>query len=206
MSETLLSDHDAGAPVPLGRVIGRVSRTLRPERIGAGALAELRRMNWREFPLGFWRFYLEHAPIEWREPAGRPDDRIDLAWAGVLRAMAEAAPDPHVPNNSLGAALAETGYAEMRFVRYLRADGEELARETRIAAAWLARKGRKADWRAPAELVLGRIGRLGRGVLRPDRVAHRLARRVLRPDRVAHRLARDYFAAQAAASRTSDRS
>lgn len=196
MSETLLSDRDAGrdagAPVPLGSAIGRVSRALRPERIGAGALAELRRMNWREFPPGFWRFYLEHAPIEWREPAGGPADRIDLAWAGLLRAMAEAAPDPHVADNSLGAALAETGYAEMRFVRYLRADGEELARETRIAAAWLARKGRKADWRAPAELVLGRIGCIHSGIRRPDRVAHRLAR--------------DYFAAQAAASRTSDRS
>lgn len=196
MSETRLSDRNAGrdadAPVPLARAIGRVSAALRPERIGAGALAELRRMNWREFPPGFWRFYLEHVPIEWREPAGGPDDRIDLAWAGVLRAMAEAAPDPHGADSAFGAALAETGYAEMRFVRYLRADGEELARETRIAAAWLARKGRKADWKAPAELVLGRIGRFGR--------------RVRRPDRAAHRLARDYFAAPAAASRTSDRS
>lgn len=192
MSETLLSDRDAGAPVPLGSAIGRVSRALRPERIGAGVLAELRRMNWREFPPGFWRFYLEHAPIEWREPAGRPVDRIDLAWAGVLRAMAEAAPDPHDADSRFGAALAESGYAEMRFIRYLRADGEELARETRIAAAWLARNGRRANWREPAELILGRIGRLGRDVRRPDCVAHRLAR--------------DYFAAQAAASRTSDRS
>lgn len=191
MSETLLSDRNAGrgadASVPLGRALGRVSAALRPERIGAGALAELRRMNWREFPPGFWRFYLEHVPIEWREPAGGPADRIDLAWAGVLRAMAEAAPDPHNADPSFGAALAKTGYAEMRFVRYLRADGEELARETRTAAAWLARNGRRASWREPAELVLGRIGRIRAGVRHPNGVTHRLAS--------------DYFRAQAAASR-----
>ena len=174
----------ADAPEFIGRVVAAVSRALDAERIGTGRLAELRRMAWREFPPSFWDFYLGNVPTAWREPEGHDDDRIDLAWAALIRAMAEAAPDPHRGAETFGAALAETGYAEARFVRFLRAEEEDLARETRIAAAWLASAGRKANWRQPAELILGRIGRLARGT------------KIRRPDTVTHRLARDYFRAK----------
>ena len=177
----------ADAPEFIGRVVAAVSRALDAERIGTGRLAELRRMAWREFPPSFWDFYLGNVPVEWREPEGRDDDRTDIAWAALIRAMAEAAPDPHRYDGAetFGAALAETGYAEARFVRFLRAEEEDLARETRIAAAWLASAGRKVNWREPAELILGRIGRLARGP------------RIRQPDTVTHRLARDYFRIQA---------
>lgn len=170
-------------PESIGRVVATISHALDAERIGTGRLAELRRMVWREFPPSFWDFYLGNVPVEWREPDGRDDDRTDLAWAALIRAMAEAAPDPHRYDGAgtFGAALAETGYTEARFVRFLRAEEEDLARETRIAAAWLAGAGRKANWREPAELILGRIGRLARGP------------KIRRPDTVTHRLARDYF-------------
>lgn len=171
-------------------VLGRVSVSLDAERIGAGPLAELRRMGWREFPPEFWRFYLKYVPPAWRGPKGCGDDKVDLAWASLLRAMAEGAPNPHCADSGFGAALAETGYAEQRFVRFLRASGEDLAREARAAAAWLARAGRGANWREPAELLLARIG----GV-----------RHVRPPRTVTHRLARGYFRAQAAASRSTER-
>lgn len=165
------------------RVVGKVSHALDATRIGAGRLAEIRRMAWREFPPGFWEFYFKHVPEQWRQPAGDDNDRADLAWAALLRAMA-AAP-PHANDPAFGAALADTGYAEARFVRFLRADGEDLAREARTAAVWLAGKGRKANWREPAELILNRIGPFGSD------------RRTSPSDVVTHRLARDYFRGQA---------
>ena len=177
----------ADAPEFIGRVVGKVSHALDADRIGAGRLAEIRRMAWREFPPGFWEFYFSHVPAQWRQRAGAgDDDRVDLAWAALLRAMA-AAPNLHANDTAFGAALADTGYAEARFVRFLRADGEDLAREARTAAVWLAGKGQKgkANWREPAELILNRIGRFGSyGGIR-------------RSDNVTNRLARDYFRAQA---------
>ena len=175
------------APEFIGRVVATISSALDAERIGTGRLAELRRMEWRKFPPSFWNFYLKIVPVEWRQPEGRDDDRVDLAWASLIRAMAEAAPDPHRydKGKAFGAVLAETGYAESRFVRFLRAEDRDLAREARTAAAWLASAGQKANWREPAELILRRIGRI---------------RHLPHPDTVTHRLARGYFRVQTASS------
>ena len=178
----------AETPESIGRVVAVISRALDAERIGAGRLAGLRRMAWREFPPSFWDFYLRNVPAAWREPEGRDQDKVDLAWASLLRAMAEAAPDPHRSDRTFGAVLAETGYAESRFVHFLRAEDRDLAREARTAAAWLAGSGQRANWREPAELILGRIGGIGRGL------------GIRHPDTVIHRLARDYFRVQAASS------
>lgn len=192
MNDIVRGELDAPAsaskPEFIGRVLTTVSHALNADRIGTGRLAELRRMAWGEFPPSFWEFYFTNVPAAWREPEDRDDNRVDLAWASLLRAMAEAAPDPHRSNEGFGAALAKTGYAESRFVRFLRAEGQDLARETRIAAAWLSGTGQKASWREPAELILGRIARGNHGLkIRP-------------PNTVTHRLARDYFRAQAATS------
>lgn len=182
MNDTAHADiqgpSSADAPEFIGQVVGIVSRKLDADRIGAGRLAEIRRMGWREFPPGFWEFYFAHVPEQWRRRAGNDDDKVDLAWAALLRAMAEAAPNPHAKDMNFGTALAETGYAEARFVRFLRAEGEELAREARTAAAWLDGKGRKANWREPAELILGHIGWFGsdRGIRSSVTVTNRLAR------------------------------
>lgn len=182
----------AGAgPKGLGTVIGSISLQLDPERIGTGTLAELRRMAWGEFPPAYWHFALCNIPEQWRVAQGEDrQHKLDQAWAAVLRAMAEGAPNPNQFAHAFGAALAETGYAEPRFVRLLRADGEDLAREVRVAALWLARAGVTANWTDPAGLVLARIGRLRRAgeAWLPE------------PEAIVHRLARDYFRAQAAQS------
>lgn len=180
----------AEAPKGLGSIIGTISLQLNAERIGSGTVAELRRMGWGEFPPAYWHFVLRHVPEEWRTFEGTPSQRLDQAWAAILRAMAEGAPDPNNFDRRFGAALAETGYAEPRFVRLLRAEGEDLAREARVAAQWLARAGVKANWTDPAGLILGRIGHLRRAgeAWIPE------------PEATVHRLARDYFRAQAAQS------
>ena len=165
----------------LGQMVATLSSHLNAERIGAGALAELRRMTGDVLPPAFWKLYLcDDVPAEWREPRGRIDARVDRAWAGLIRAMAEMAPSPHSFDQPFGEALAETGYSEDRFVRLLRAEGEDLARELRIAGAWLARAGiKKADWEQPAHLLLKGFGL---------NVKHQTA---------SHRMARDYFRAAA---------
>lgn len=177
-----LATGDSSEATRLGSVLAHVASRLRPERIGAGSLAEIRRMAPGEFPPAFWRFYFAEIPGAWREPRGVPDERIDRAWSVLLRSMAEMAPrilDFEVP---FGAALANTDYSEARFVRLIRADAEELPRALWEAAHWLAQKGRSANWKPVAEAVLGGL---------PLPVSSKKARL---------RMMRDYFRAQAARS------
>ena len=172
-------------PRSLGRVIASLSRQLNAERIGVGALAELRRMTGDLLPPAFWRLYLwDDVPVELREPRGHVDEGVDRAWAALIRAMVEMAPNPHSFEKTFGAALAETGYSEDRFVRLLRAKGDDLARELRVAGAWLSRAGVKADWERPARLLLRCLG---------PSVKHQIA---------SHRMARDYFRVAASDHRT----
>ena len=168
--------------VSLGSVVAALSRHLRAETIGTGALAELRRISDDNLPPAFWKRYLTDVPAQWREPGGQVDARIDRAWAGLIRGMVEMAPNPHSFELPFGATLAETDYSEQRFVRLLRAEGDDLAREVRIAGAWLARAGTGAvNWEQPAHLLLGRPW-LGL------HVRHTITSR---------RMARDYFGAAA---------
>ena len=168
---------EAVEPVRLGAVVAALSRSLDGGKIGAGALAELRRITEDDLPPAFWKRYLTDVAPEWREPEGRPDRRVDWAWGRLIRAMVEMAPQPHSFNRSFGEALAETEYSEPRFVRLLRAEGHDLAREARVAAAWLARADIKANWEQLAHLLLGRPW-LGL------KTHHKAA---------SHGLARDYF-------------
>ena len=166
----------------LGSVVAALSRRLHAQVIGAGALAELRRITGDDLPPAFWKRYLMDVPAEWREPKGQVDPRVDQAWAGLLRAMVEMAPNPHSFERPFGELLADTGYSEHRFVRLLRAEGNDLAREVRVAGAWLAHAGAPvANWEQPAHLLLGRpwVGL---------RVRHTITSR---------QMARDYFRATA---------
>ena len=167
-------------PIPLGRVLARIEANLAPTGVGAGPLAEIRRMTPPTLPPAFWRLYLSVVPREWREPTGSWNAQRDFAWAGLIRAMAEVAPISPVSTQSIGKALGTSGYSEARFVRLLRAEAENLSRELRVAARWLAIKGERADWLHPAKLLLGRPST----GLPVD------------PERAAHQLASDYFRAQ----------
>ena len=158
----------------LGQVIARLSRQLNAERIGTGQLAELRRMTDDDLPPAFWKRYLLDVPAEWRERGNHVNIRIDQAWAALIRAMVEMAPNPHSFDQPFGAALADTAYSENRFIRLLRAEGENLASELRVASAWLSRANVKANWEQPAHLMLRHLGL---------KVHHQIS----------HRMARDYF-------------
>lgn len=187
------SESEENSAKSLGQVLGSVSGHLDPDIIGTGLFAELRRMDWNELPPSFWHFYLSYVPAEWRELGGYPTPDLDRAWATILRAMAECGPRPLAFNLSFGAGLANTDYSEERFVRFLRANGRDFARELRVAATWLARNGVKANWVEPAELALVRLSNLRRT---SDQHWLRSA------DELIHRMARDYFRAAAAHERS----
>ncbi len=171
----------ATAPDSLGRVVARLSAYLDADRRGAGALAELRRIAEDDLPAAFWHLYLQEVPEEWREPDRHVVEKIDRAWAALIRSMVEMAPQPHAFDQPFGVALAATQYSEPRFVRLLRARGSDLMRELRVAGAWLARAGVKANWEQPAHLLLGGMS------------PRWTRQRWTRPDGVRHRMARDYF-------------
>lgn len=178
--------NDPAEPRRLGQVIATISYHLNAERIGAGELAELRRISRGELPPAFWKLYLtdDVVPPEWREPNGRPDRRVDLGWAALIRAMVEMVPNPHSFDPPFGTALAESGYSEHRFVRLLRSEGDYLAREVRTAGVWLAHKGvNAANWVQPARLLLGQYRIRG-----------------IQTKFTIHQLARNYFRAQATQS------
>lgn len=147
---------DHGEPVRLGQLLGRLSHQLHAGRVGVGSLAELRRMTRSDRPPSFWRLYLQIVPEAWREPGGRPDVRVDDVWAAIIRGMAEMAPDAQDFDRPFGTELSRAGYSESRFVRLLRAERADLAREFRVAAGWLGSKGAKADLTPVANLLLGR--------------------------------------------------
>lgn len=186
--------HDDGAPVPteaeteaaarsqspFTRPVTALSHLLTPERLGTGALAELRRMDpgGPVLPPAFWRLRFQHLPEALCRDAPEPE----RAWAVILHGMAQFPPPCHRPGreNHIGAALQETGYSEARFIRLLRAEGPGLAHECRIACRWLAVKGRAIDWEQCARFLYYRI----------TDPAGAWA------ERLSQDLARDYFAAE----------
>ena len=188
-------DVPAGEPIlapqadsrRLGQVIASISHLLSAERIGTGALAELRRITGEGLPPAFWRLYLADnvVPPYWRDRLGTSQIRVDRAWASLIRAMVEMAPIPHSFKRPFGTALAESGYSVDRFVRLVRAKEEQLAREVRIAGPWLARQGvGQVNWETPARLLLADAG----------------IRRVRREWAV-HQLQRHFFRVQATQSK-----
>jgi hypothetical protein len=159
-------------------VIRRLARRLNPDTLGSGPLAELRRMDpERTPPPAFWALMADVHP-------DRPE-RVDVAWAVIVQAMAEMAPDPHAPDAAPGLVLAETGYAEGRFVRLLRADAAAVPSEARTLARWCRVKARPINWIAFGRFVLDRMS--GR-----DDAAEKTARRI----------ARQYFGALSRAARS----
>jgi hypothetical protein len=147
--------------------------------LSAGDLAELRRMEPEtgNLPPAFWRLLTMKALV-------KADETQERAVAVLIRTMAQpgvlgADPQP------VGRALAESKYAEQRFVRLLRArDLPTVAHEARLAAQWCAGKGHHLRFAGARQ-----GDRFGRFIIDAAQ-GHDAA------DHHAHAIARDYFAQQ----------
>jgi CRISPR type I-E-associated protein CasB/Cse2 len=139
-----------------GRVreaVQRIARELEQEVITSGDRAALRRIQPGEAGApAFWKIAIRHL-----EPAGLLAD-VDgplrqwqeMYWSTALSAMAEG---PPLGRRSFGRALAETGVAEARVLRLLRAHEEVLLATVRTVTHQLDAAGCAFDWSDIVELM-----------------------------------------------------
>ena len=167
---------------PVDATLDRLVRLLVHERddggLSSGDRAELRRMDPLDaaLPPALWRL-LTVPEVETAIGIVASGDReaAERAFAILVQGLAEAGASGRTP---IGKVLAETGYAEARFVRLLRARGrEDVAFEARQAARWCVAKGAAFQVAGFSRFILDAA----------------LARKGA--DWRAHAIARDYFAA-----------
>ncbi|MBF0546388.1 MAG: type I-E CRISPR-associated protein Cse2/CasB [Candidatus Riflebacteria bacterium] len=123
--------------------------------LSGGELAELRRLKPHDqaSPTFFKisALYLDPAGIL---PNGITErNQAEQKWACILARMASLH-GLHNPNSSIGSALAEAGFSELRFVRLLRAKNEALFDVIHGAANYLSSKGISVNFGDFASLVL----------------------------------------------------
>jgi hypothetical protein len=179
------TDQPAAGDDPVAGALNALVRGLAHGRheggLSPGDRAELRRMDPLDaaLPPVFWRLLTATETAAAIESVARGKrEKAERAFAIVIQAIAEAGVSG---STRMGRALAETGYAEARFVRLLRARGHgndlaEIAFEARQAAHWCATKGAAVHLIDFARFILDAA------------FGHDAA------DRRAHAIARDYFA------------
>lgn len=120
---------------------------------GPGDRASLRRMDPRRIVApAFWRaqaiFFHDILPgeVDARE-------RAETQWAAVLTGAAYLE-GLHTPGRRLGDVLREAGYSDLRFVRLLRANEEQLIDELPMLARYLGARQVPVDWSDAALLLL----------------------------------------------------
>ncbi|MFW6053278.1 MAG: type I-E CRISPR-associated protein Cse2/CasB [Persicimonas sp.] len=158
MSETSETTPQAPEALPLHmtvyKIAGFMSRDQYAEGgISKGDLAELRRIDPAEpFTPALWKVLLEYVPDHDKLSAEQ-----ERRWAILLMAMATCA-GLHDSDTAFGKALAEAGWSELRFVRLMEARGDNLVKEIRRLAQYLASKNQPADWTDAAWLLFVQRG------------------------------------------------
>ncbi|PWR18801.1 hypothetical protein [Zavarzinia compransoris] len=133
----------------LGSAIGTIESRLR--HADPGELAALRRLAGGKPSLAYWRVMAECRVDEDLRTEGR-----EALWPPILAALAQIAPLGE-GGQPLGRVLAETGYAEARLLRLLRADATSVGDEIGTVARWLAAKGVRARGYELADFALSRL-------------------------------------------------
>ena len=151
-------------------LINRLAKAM-TTRLSPGDVAKLRRLE-PSTPLtsSFWWIMSGYV-----EPAGvLPESETYLEkhenmWATVLSGMAIMQGN-HASGRRLGQALAQAGYSELRFVRLMRADSDQLQDLVRTTARYLGSKAEKVDWYDFYDLIFSE------GTDWAERVRRRIAR------------------------------
>jgi hypothetical protein len=162
-------------------IVPQLAAHIHPDRIGTGAVAQLRRMEpCGALPPVFWGLLYEKV-----SPDPLDDRQAERGWALIMHALALMAPQNHQQGVRPGAVLrgdegysGDRGYSEMRFVRLLRAEGERFAGEIATVCRWCANKGQPFDMVLLARLILARFGDPRFSV---EIETHKLARDYFRP-------------------------
>lgn len=145
-------DTDSPPPANLDTVVGKIASMMQPGQgfLGTGELAELRRISPEQpFTPSLWRILLSL-----NVDASETDER---KWASLLMSMAICA-GLHDYKTSLGKALAEAGWSDLRFAQLMKARGKALELQLRRVAQFLASKNQKANWADIRKLIFYQNG------------------------------------------------
>lgn len=138
--------------IEYGKIVGKVAIMMQQDgALSTGEKADLRRVSPDQpFTPALWRILmmldLDHSPGWIRQ------EQWERRWATLFMGMAHCA-GLHSYDTSLGEALAEAGWSELRFVQLMRAKDETLETHLRRVAQFLAGKNQKANWTDAARLL-----------------------------------------------------
>jgi CRISPR type I-E-associated protein CasB/Cse2 len=131
--------------------------------LDSGRRAQLRRTEPENpFTPALWHvlFEIDHdkAPGWWKHRENATENEWERRWAALLRAMTvcQGQHQPNVysgPDTRLGTVLANTSWAEMRFVRLMEARKRKLETQVRHMAQYLASTGESLDWADAGRLL-----------------------------------------------------
>ena len=153
---TLQAPNEATASeTDIHSVIGKIAYAME-HYLSNGDLAQLRRVSPEEpYSPALWKMLLSYVPESWTR--GPQQDEKERQWAAVLQGMAMTT-GLHDLNVPLGQALVKAGWSELRFVRLMQAQGDDLIKEVRRLASFLASKAQTADWSDIAQLLFNQEG------------------------------------------------
>lgn len=136
-------------------VIGKIAYAME-DHLSSGDLAQLRRVSPdAPYTPALWKVLLTYVPESWTK--GPKQDEKELRWSALLMGMAMTT-GLHNPNTPLGRALVEAGWSELRFVRLMQVRGDDLIKDVRRLASFLASKSQPADWSDVAQLLFNQEG------------------------------------------------
>lgn len=149
--------------IEYGKIVGKVSSMMQQEgSLSTGEMADLRRISPDQpFTPALWRLLLMLDLDE--SPGWIRQEKWERRWATLFMGMAHCA-GLYSYDTSLGEALAEAGWSELRFVQLMRANDETLETHLRRVAQFLASKNQEANWTDVARLLFFQSGEAGEKV------------------------------------------
>lgn len=146
-------------PINYGKIVGQIARMMQEDYGGlsTGEMAELRRISpEKPYTPALWRVLISFGLDETFYGQQAEHER---KWATLLMAMAHG-PDLHDYNVSLGRALAEAEWSELRFAQLMRSTGKTLDVHLRRVAQFLSAKDQKINWVEVQKLLFFQEGKM----------------------------------------------
>lgn len=156
-SITAKSSTENDQELDFGKTVGKIASMMRKEGgLSKGDLAELRRISPDEpFTPSLWRTLISLGLDE--SPGWIPQEQWERRWATLFMAMAHCT-GLHSYGIPFGKALATAGWSELRFVQFMRAEGQTLEKHLRQVAGFLSSKNQEANWTDAAWLLFHQSG------------------------------------------------
>ena len=136
----------------LKNYIERLVQYIGDDAFPTGERAALRRMTpTQPPPTALYRLAIQILPEDWDVDLGRRKD-----WQTLVAGMALMYPYIHEPGRSLGTALGEARFSDLRLERLLASRGDGRRLLFLRAVRFLAAKGKAFDWTQAARFLLTR--------------------------------------------------